>query len=694
MKRFGFVRLALFLGVFFFSVHTASALEVTLKKDASVNSARATVNYGGLSNLYVGNGNTTFLQFDLGTLPAGTTAAQVSQATLTVFVNRVNAAGVVTVSPVTAAWDEYGISSAAEPPIGASFGNLSVSVPGQFVSVDVTAQVQAWLNAAAPDTGFALASSAANALFDSKENDETGHAARLDVTLVSQGPIGPAGPIGVTGAAGAAGVQGVPGPQGIQGPVGPAGLAGPAGVAGAAGATGVQGAPGPQGIQGPVGPAGPAGVAGAAGATGPQGPPVSFQGTWNNATTYALGDAVSYNGSSYISLVNSNINHQPDTALVQWSLLAQQGATGPAGPTGTTGSQGIQGIQGLIGPAGPTGATGATGAAGPQGPPVSFQGTWNNATTYAMGDAVSYNGSSYISLVNSNTNNQPDTAVVQWSLLAQQGATGPAGPTGATGLQGVQGVQGLIGPAGPTGATGATGVAGPQGPQGPPVSFQGTWNIATTYALGDAVSYNGSSYASLVAGNVGFQPDISNVKWALLAQAGTNGATGSTGPAGAVGATGPAGAAGAAGAAGPAGPAGANGSGVNAVSYTMQFTNPGTGAAGTTYYFSPLYASGPYTGNTTIGANFVAMPMACTMSALNVGVNNYNASGSDVTTLTVYKNGSITGMTCSVTTNGNGSSCQDKTHTFAVSGGDSISVAFSESNLAPFNKVVVNLVCQ
>jgi hypothetical protein len=82
------------------------------------------------------------------------------------------------------------------------------------------------------------------------------------------------------------------------------------------------------------------------------------------------------------------------------------------------------------------------------------------------------------------------------------------------------------------------------------------------------------------------------------------------------------------------------------------------------------------------------------MSALNVGVNNYNTPGADVTTLTVYKNGSVTGMTCSVTTNNNGSSCQDNTHTFAVSGGDNISVAFSESNLAPFNKVVVNLVCQ
>ncbi|HVV71592.1 MAG TPA: hypothetical protein VHI52_08855 [Verrucomicrobiae bacterium] len=82
------------------------------------------------------------------------------------------------------------------------------------------------------------------------------------------------------------------------------------------------------------------------------------------------------------------------------------------------------------------------------------------------------------------------------------------------------------------------------------------------------------------------------------------------------------------------------------------------------------------------------------MSALNVGVNNYQTPGPDTTTITVYKNGIATSMSCSVTTNGNGSSCQDATHTFAVAGGDSITVVFSESNVTPFNRVTVNLVCQ
>ncbi|MGH9585614.1 MAG: DUF7594 domain-containing protein [Acidobacteriaceae bacterium] len=143
MKRFGFLRLVLCLGMISFGLHQASALDVTLSGDASVNSAHASVNYGALSNLYVGNGNTTFLQFNLQTLPAGTTSAQVSHATLTVFVNRVNTAGAVTVSPVSAPWGEYSVTAATAPAMGSSIGSFAVSAPGQFISVDVTAQVQA-----------------------------------------------------------------------------------------------------------------------------------------------------------------------------------------------------------------------------------------------------------------------------------------------------------------------------------------------------------------------------------------------------------------------------------------------------------------------------------------------------------------------------------------------------------------------
>ena len=218
------------------------------------------------------------------------------------------------------------------------------------------------------------------------------------------------------GSTGTTGATGVPGPQGLQGLTGAQGPAGPTGATGAAG---------PQGTTGPTGATGPQGPQGS---TGPQGPPVAFRGTYSPGSTYNSGDTVFYNGSAYISLTSSNTGNQPDSNPTQWALLAQQGTTGATGAAGPQGSQGIQGstgsqgpagptgpagTQGPAGPAGPTGATGAqgaTGATGAQGPPVNFRGTYSGSTTYVTGDTIFFNGSSYISLTNSNSGNTPAAA--------------------------------------------------------------------------------------------------------------------------------------------------------------------------------------------------------------------------------------------------------------------------------------------
>jgi hypothetical protein len=246
---------------------TAHATQVALIGDASVNTARPTTNFGTLSNLYVGNGNTAFLQFDLSTLPAGLTASQVSHATLTIFVNRVNAAGVVTLSPATSTWSESGVTYDTIPSIGTAAGNFSASTAGQFVTFDVTSLVQGWVTTPATNFGLALSSAAANLLLDSKENDETAHPAALDITITSTCATGPQGPIGPQG------IQGVPGVPGIPGP---------------AGANGAPGPIGPQGIEGPIGPAGPQGLIGPAGATGT----FSEEGNWQSSTTYQVGQIV------------------------------------------------------------------------------------------------------------------------------------------------------------------------------------------------------------------------------------------------------------------------------------------------------------------------------------------------------------------------------------------------------------------
>jgi hypothetical protein len=88
------------------------------------------------------------------------------------------------------------------------------------------------------------------------------------------------------------------------------------------------------------------------------------------------------------------------------------------------------------------------------------------------------------------------------------------------------------------------------------------------------------------------------------------------------------------------------------------------------------------------------VPAACTVVALNLGANNFFAPGEDITTVAVYKNSAATSMTCSVTTNNGGASCSDTTHTFAVQGGDTLSLAFSETNINPFVRLTSTLICQ
>jgi collagen type VII alpha len=310
------------------------------------------------------------------------------------------------------------------------------------------------------------------------------------------------------------------------------------------------------GTTGSTGPAGPTGIAGAPGATGPAGPagvtgaPVSFEGTWSNLTTYATGDAVFYNGSSYISLTSGNINNTPPNGT-PWAVLVQQGSVGSTGATGPTGAIGLTGPTGASGATGLTGATGATGAAGPTG---------NTGVTGVTGATGPAGATGATGAAGATGNTGAIGVSGPTGVTGTTGATGGAGPTGNTGAAGVTGPTGATGATGSTGSpglAGATGAAGPTGATGEPVSFQGAWSNLTTYSTGDAVFYSGSSYISLTSGNINNTP-TSGAPWALLAQSGSAGVAGATGPTGATGATGPAGSAGIPGATGPTG---ADGSG-------------------------------------------------------------------------------------------------------------------------------------
>jgi hypothetical protein len=289
------------------------------------------------------------VQFDLTALPSGLLASQVLHATLTLFIDQLNNPGTVNVYTANGYWTESGVNGTNAPVAGTLVAaNVPVSSQNTYITVDVSAAVRNWIGEITPNNGFLIEAAAANTdvRFDSKENIVTSHPAMLVLILTDVGPAGPTGPAGA------------------QGTTGPAGPAGPPGPAGSTGATGPQG---PIGLTGSAGAGGPTGPAGATGPTGPVG--INNQGAWSASNSYNVNDAVTDQGSFWLSLQPTSANTaSPNTSCepslascsASWQLLAAQGTTGQPGAQGPSGTQGAQGPVGTQGPAGP---------AGPQGPP-------------------------------------------------------------------------------------------------------------------------------------------------------------------------------------------------------------------------------------------------------------------------------------------------------------------------------------
>src|SRR5882762_9086126 len=60
-----------------------------------------------------------------------------------------------------------------------------------------------------------------------------------------------------------------------------------------------------------------------------------FQGAWVATTVYARGQFVSYNGGTYISLQNNNLNQNPATATAYWYVITSPSVVPPPGAAGT-----------------------------------------------------------------------------------------------------------------------------------------------------------------------------------------------------------------------------------------------------------------------------------------------------------------------------------------------------------------------
>lgn len=204
---------------------------------------------------------------------------------------------------------------------------------------------------------------------------------------------------------------------------------------------------------------GPQGPAGATGATGAQGP----AGASGTAASVSVGTVTTGTAGSSASVTNSGTS---SAAVLNFTIprgldgsqgpAGQQGEQGPAGTAATiavgTVSTGAPGSSASVTntgsssaavlaftiPQGPQGLKGEQGPQGPSGGSTNWRGTWNNSTSYVTYDAIAYQGSSYIAVVD-NSNVIPGSDGTTWQLLAQVGAQGPAGEVGPTGNQGTPG---------------------------------------------------------------------------------------------------------------------------------------------------------------------------------------------------------------------------------------------------------------
>jgi hypothetical protein len=152
-------------------------------------------NYGSGMDLRVFKGNgrlgRSFLKFSLDTLPTETTGADVILARLRLWVNaNTTAAGTVRLKAVTMEWDEYKLTDSSASNLTFSeplLRDLAIDSVNNFVSIDVTTWVKAWLDHRLVNEGIVIEPGADTDLldlfFDSKESDRTSHEARLEITL-------------------------------------------------------------------------------------------------------------------------------------------------------------------------------------------------------------------------------------------------------------------------------------------------------------------------------------------------------------------------------------------------------------------------------------------------------------------------------------------------------------------------------
>jgi hypothetical protein len=173
---------------------TAAYGQIMPSGDAYTNTVTPTTNLGTKPLLDVESASqTTYIQFDLSSIPSGYTSASIAKATLMLYVNAVTTAGSFNVDYVNGTWSEKSITADLAPALGTTIVS-SVPLAGanvhDYILIDLTPAVDAWLDGTEPNDGIALVgNSPLNSSFDSKENTANSHPPELDIVFTAGGTI-------------------------------------------------------------------------------------------------------------------------------------------------------------------------------------------------------------------------------------------------------------------------------------------------------------------------------------------------------------------------------------------------------------------------------------------------------------------------------------------------------------------------
>jgi len=169
------------------SLVSSASAQLTPSDDAYTNTADLTTNYGSNTVLNVESpSQTAYIRFNLSSVPSGYTGGDIAQATLKLYVHSVTKAGSFNVDYVNGSWSENAIEADNAPALGAM---IAASIPlttadkNQYILIDITTAVQAWLNGSANDGIALIGNSPLEASFDSKESITTSHPAELDLVF-------------------------------------------------------------------------------------------------------------------------------------------------------------------------------------------------------------------------------------------------------------------------------------------------------------------------------------------------------------------------------------------------------------------------------------------------------------------------------------------------------------------------------